>query len=705
MLSVLNSPSTEAASTNKVFLNTNDGLANSKHVLISDYVFQTSVDNKIPNGSIGLNSIHRRMMNLALNEQIYVAQFLETIQSFISTLTMQLTLHGKRRSLTVVSEELQSLFKTSFAEQYFTVDQRVLLAYDNGHLVLSVTHLDIEKSADRKRGVLTVDTDVSFEVASGDTIKLSGDQSRSRIFQPDFNFFSLGIGGLDDEFATIFRRAFASRVFPKETVQELGIKHVKGILLYGPPGTGKTLMARQIGKMLNSTEPKVVSGPEILNKYVGQSEENVRNLFKDAEEEERNCGDDSQLHVIVLDELDAICRTRNSRSDGTGVGDSVVNQLLSKIDGYQSLNNILLIGMTNRIDMIDEALLRPGRFEVHVEISLPNEHGRLQILRIHTAQMHKSGKLSPCVDLVKWAALTKNFSGAEIESLVKNATSHAMNERINPDNLCAPDDVESMMITQEHFDLGFNDVHPTFGLDTDDFSCCAPNGIIRYSSDFDETWKVAKRLIEQVRNGTRTRLLSVLISGAPGSGKTSLALTLAKESGFSYVKLICPDKLIGLSDTLKCQRIAKIFQDAHRSSQSIVVLDDIENLLEYVDIGPRFSNSILQVFTSSLKKFVVGNNRLLIIGTTSEVQVLNNLKLMSVFDEHIPIRSLSTSYSVRKVLDELGEFLEVEVVSGFTGEIAIKRLILSVDKAKQTDNPAAAMVEYLSTCSIPFNSI
>ena len=97
----------------------------------------------------------------------------------------------------------------------------------------------------------------------------------------------MGIGGLDNEFSAIFRRAFASRVFPPELIMQLGLKHVRGILLFGPPGTGKTLMARQIGKMLNAREPKIVSGPQILDKYVGESEANIRKLFADAEEEEK----------------------------------------------------------------------------------------------------------------------------------------------------------------------------------------------------------------------------------------------------------------------------------------------------------------------------------------------------------------------------------------------------------------------------------
>jgi vesicle-fusing ATPase len=149
------------------------------------------------------------------------------------------------------------------------------------------------------------------------------------------------------------------------------------------------------------------------------------------------------LHIIIFDELDAICKQRGSTGGGTGVGDSVVNQLLSKVsflspeysaddqmDGVDQLNNVLIIGMTNRMDMIDEALLRPGRLEVHIEISLPDEAGRLQILNIHTNKMRTNGVMAGDVDIAELAAVTKNFSGAEIGGLVKSATSFAFNRHV-----------------------------------------------------------------------------------------------------------------------------------------------------------------------------------------------------------------------------------------------------------------------------------
>jgi vesicle-fusing ATPase len=147
-----------------------------------------------------------------------------------------------------------------------------------------------------QRGQLVPESAYVFETRHGGGLKITGQRStvNTQLFKhKEFNFEKLGIGGLDDQFEQIFRRAFASRVFPPSVVERLGIRHVRGVLLYGPPGTGKTLIARQIGKMLNGKEPKVVNGPEVLNKYVGASEENIRNLFKEAEADYQKLGDAS----------------------------------------------------------------------------------------------------------------------------------------------------------------------------------------------------------------------------------------------------------------------------------------------------------------------------------------------------------------------------------------------------------------------------
>jgi vesicle-fusing ATPase len=320
--------------------------------------------------------------------------------------------------------EMQQHFLSLFLGHAFAENQTLCFDYHGNDLLVLVTRVEVIDVAGNgkpaSRGVLMDQTSITFEKAPDSSIKLKGGKSAAAtsIIKPNFNFEDLGIGGLDDEFSNIFRRAFVSRIFPPAIVEKMGIQHVKGILLYGPPGTGKTLMARQIGKMLNAKEPQIVNGPEILNKYVGQSEENIRKLFAAAEAEYKQRGEESGLHIIIFDELDAICKQRGSKNDGTGVGDSIVNQLLSKMDGVDQLNNILIIGMTNRLDMIDEALLRPGRLEIHMEINLPDEKGRAQIFKVHTAKMRDAHLLDGDVDLNELASLTKNFSGAEISGRV-----------------------------------------------------------------------------------------------------------------------------------------------------------------------------------------------------------------------------------------------------------------------------------------------
>jgi vesicle-fusing ATPase len=164
------------------------------------------------------------------------------------------------------------------------------------------------------------------------------------------------------------------------------------------------LIARKIAESLKSVPPKIVNGPEILNKMVGGGEENIRNLFAEAKREQTLRGNRSQLHVVIFDEMDAIAKQRSST--GT-LNDSIINQLLTEMDGVNPLNNVLVIGMTNRKELIDVALLRPGRFEVLVEIGLPDLEGRQQILSIHTHEMKQNHRLSDAVQVEQLGTFKK----------------------------------------------------------------------------------------------------------------------------------------------------------------------------------------------------------------------------------------------------------------------------------------------------------
>lgn len=188
-------------------------------------------------------------------------------------------------SITIDCDELSAAFKTQFGNQVFCARQQLAMDYNGLKLDLVVdsfehADLNVQSAAPKNRGQVLMGTIISFKKMPGamTPIILTGSNGPSRndsLFRKDFNFESMGIGGLGDQFQTMFRRAFASRIFPG-LVKQLGINHVRGILLYGPPGCGKTLIARQIGKVLNAREPKIVNGPEVLDKFVGGTEEKIR---------------------------------------------------------------------------------------------------------------------------------------------------------------------------------------------------------------------------------------------------------------------------------------------------------------------------------------------------------------------------------------------------------------------------------------------
>ncbi|XP_018009114.1 vesicle-fusing ATPase 1-like isoform X2 [Hyalella azteca] len=686
-MKVAKCPSEDLSLTNCVIVNEADFSKKVKYVCITTpdrrpLIYTVLHNGAVKPGYVGFNVIQRKQILVELDQEINVEAFTPDPQrQLISTLVLEADFLQKKSTTNEPynTDQMAVNFLEQFPRHGYHIGQPLVFKFlDKKTLSIRVKEMEAadmdamasgKKSEPRKLdfGVLNPNSSIIFEKAEGSALFLTGKakarQSHTSLFAADWDFQKMGIGGLDEQFVQILRRAFASRVFPPEVVDTMGIKHVKGILLYGPPGTGKTLMARQIGKMLNAREPKIVNGPEILDKYVGESEANVRRLFAEAEEEEKRMGPNSGLHIIIFDEIDAICKQRGSVAGNTGVNDTVVNQLLSKIDGVEQLNNILVIGMTNRKDMMDEALMRPGRLEIQVEISLPNEKGRFDILKIKTNKMATHGKLDPDVDIAELAALTKNFSGAELEGLVKAASSSALKRYIHLGNQIKvdPDAIDKLKVTRADFIYSLeNDVKPSLGTSDEALNEFIERGIISWGHTRDLLER-GLMFVKQARSPETSNRLCLLLEGAPTAGTSALAAYLAKNSDFPFVKVITSSEMVGYTESSKCLRIKKMFDDAYRSELSCIFMNDLEQLMGYSPIGPRYQSIVLDAMYSLLSSSPPKGRKLLVICTSKRREVLEELGLLPMFTAVLRVPYIREVEDVRMVLEESQAMSSAEV--------------------------------------------
>ncbi|CAL4974090.1 unnamed protein product [Urochloa decumbens] len=640
-MEVVNTPSKELAFTNYAYVSAADlrrfpdSIAFVGDTLVLTLRYPHSVTlcllalhtahDAITSGQIGLNGIHSRQAKVSSGDSVTVSSFVPPEDFKLALLTLELSyVKAKANKEQLDAVLLARQLRKRFLDQVMTTGQKVTFEFCGINYIFIVNQALLEgqeSSTPLDRGFLSSDTYIIFETVSNSGIKVINQKeaASSKLFKhKEFNLEKLGIGGLSAEFTDIFRRAFASRVFPPHVVSRLGIKHVKGILLYGPPGTGKTLMARQIGKLLNGKDPKACfSGLNISFRFAS--------------------------------------------------------------------------GMID----LDEALLRPGRLEVHIEINLPDENGRFQILQIHTNKMKESSFLSPDVNLQELAARTKNCSGAELEGVVKSAVSYALNRQISMDDLTKPLDEESIKVTMDDFVNGLQEITPAFGASTDNLERCRLRGIVDCGKPHEHIYKRAMLLVEQVKVSRGSPLVTCLLEGPAGSGKSATAATVGIDSDFAYVKVISAETMIGFSESSKCAQICKVFEGAYKSPLSIIILDDIERLLEYVAIGPRFSNLISQTLLVLLKQVPPKGKNLLVIGTTSEVEFLESIGMCDVFSVTYHVPKLKKE-DAKKVLQHLNVFNEgdIDAAAEALDDMPLKKLYTLVEMTAQGRTGGSAEAIY-----------
>lgn len=631
---------------------------------IHDVLFNVDVDNELSDSSIMMNGFYRTIYCIKLNEIILVTKPKINLNKVIQQMTVKINYYNMNhqhldKKNNYACEDFDKMFMKCLNNYILDLSNKYIICSKENEDIkftveiesINVVNMDLIGNSKKEGFIIEPSTYGMFisgttEIIYDSTTQLTsklGKRSNASIFRhSNINYENLKIGGIDEKFNELFRRAFASRILHPNLVKKFDIKHQKGIILYGPPGCGKTLLARSLCKILNTREPKIVNGPDILNKYVGQSEENIRKLFLEAETEYASKGDESELHVIIFDEIDSICRHRgSSESLGTNVGNTIVNQLLTKMDGINSLNNILIFGMTNRLDMIDEALLRPGRFGIHLEITLPNEIGRYQIFQIHTSKLRDGNLIDQNVDFNYLAKNTKNFTGAEIEAVIQDAQSYLISRQIDLDKLTTNIEKMEGQITTSDFELALQKIKPKFGSIEEDFVCL--NDIVSYGKKYDNIMRELNNSFQQLSQSKYLNLMTILLTGNVGTGKTTIVSKIATMNPqFPFCRFISSDKLLQLSELDKCAKISNIFMDSYKSQLSYIILDNIERLIEYIPIGPRFSSAVLQTILVLLsKRPPTINSKLMVIVTSSNLDLLKRLDMMNLFNNHIHIDNLN----------------------------------------------------------------
>ena len=531
------------------------------HIRIKSKIHICEIDEKLPVNAIAMNNNTREFCGCKVGDTITIERLsVEEIAAIpiIKSVTFSIELVSKRQC-SVTESDIANAIKEIQAS--VSAGRKLYLLHLGCSFIL---HCD---KCEPEIGTLGVETGLTLIPVINKLLSIEYD-SETKIVDSNINFADMGIGGLNKQAEYLFRRTMTTRNMDHKLLAELGQTHVKGVLLYGPPGTGKTLIARQLASVFRSVKPIIVNGPELMNKYVGESEANVRELFSAAEADQARLGVKSPLHTIIIDEADALFKQRGSEGVRSGVNDGMVNQFLSKLDGVYALNNILVFLLTNRKELIDDAVLRPGRIEVHLEISLPDEAGRKEIFNIHLAQLRKTKHLGEInLDLI--VANTDNFSGAEIAGTVRSAVSFAAYK------------ADQVIVTDEHLLRATREITPLYGSDQVNLKRCMTSGFIEWGDRLTSFMGVLSTNIRTFFDSDRSMTRTIVIRGSRFTGKTSIAVQTASSLGIPYVKLISMNNFIGSGELSISAALKFEFLKASKSQRSCIIINDYEHFDKY----------------------------------------------------------------------------------------------------------------------------
>ncbi|KAK8570898.1 hypothetical protein V6N13_103296 [Hibiscus sabdariffa] len=493
-----------------------------KYVEIHPFVYVVKEDNSIEDESVAMNLTQMKSLKIVEGNPIIVRPFSPPQKDFIlEKLELEVDPPITKASMKILHKQL--------VNQVVNKSQKILTVIDGQEYTLTVKYLSGEK------GMISSKTNLQF--------------TESTVLNQNFDLKLAGLGGLDKQFKEVYQRVIHPRLHYHDLVGKgLEVKFVRGILFYGPPGTGKTALANLISLKLSNQKAKIIRGPEILNEYFGESERAVREIFEDARIDFEKHGKHSRIHVIVFDELDSIAARRGGRS--IKMRDTVVSQLLTMIDGPTNLDNILVIGTTNRKDLIDPAILRSGRLEVHIEIPLPNIQERLEILQLYVSPLTLNSCLASDVNLDEIVRKTTGCSGADLQALVSNAISRAHVR-----------DIENYKVTREDFQLALEGIKPL-----DQLKSMRKHEMIDLP-EHREVYKKINQLVEDFQHGMCCSIC-LLLDGLPGTGKSFMAASIVLTENFDkfgVVEINHKHMVIATTSNLDFLKSMKLNEEFHIS--------------------------------------------------------------------------------------------------------------------------------------------
>ena len=495
------------------------------------------------------------------------------------------------------------------------------------------------------------------------------------------------IGGLKNEVQKI-REMIELPLRHPEIFERIGIEAPKGVLLYGPPGTGKTMLARAVAGETNANFYSI-GGPEIMSKYYGESEERLRQIFKQAQE--------TAPSIIFIDEIDSIAPKREEVSGE--LEKRIVSQLLSVMDGLEARGKVVVIGATNRPDALDPALRRPGRFDREIEIGVPDEGSRMEILQIHTRGM----PIEPDVKLDEIARVTHGFVGADLQALTKEAAIGAV-RRVLPEidmeeQKVPAKTLNKIKVKMQDFEDALKDVQPSAMrevlVQVPNVKWADIGGLTTVKEELTEAVEWPLKYSNLFKKGDVQPPKGILLFGPPGTGKTLIAKAAANESEANFISIKGPElisKWVGESE----KGVREVFRKARQAAPCIIFFDEIDAIAPRRKSGDG-DNQVTERVVSQLLTEMDGLEELkgvVVLGATNRVDIIDEALLrpgrfdkilevpapnkegrLEIFKIHTKKKPLAADVDLSRL---------AELTDGYTGaEIASIANTAAVDAIKQ----------------------